>query len=68
MHNRRAVCVWEGNGITEFDLTVLGIRNTDTGKCLTDTLVVHKQVLRRVACLPFCGSVGIITLPDEKTR
>jgi len=51
MHNCRDVCVWEGNNITELDLTVLGIINRDTGKCLTGTLVVHKEVLRRVACL-----------------
>ena len=61
MHNRRAVCVWEVYDVPEFDLAVLGMRNTDTGKCLTGSLVVHKQVLRRVVCLPFCGSVGIIT-------
>ena len=68
MHNSRAVCVWKGNDITEFDLTVHGIRNTDARKCMTGALVVHKQVLRSVACLPFCGSVGIITLPNEKPR
>jgi len=60
--------VWESNDITELDLTVLGIINRDTGKCLIGTLVVHKEVLRRVACLPFCGSVDKITLPNEKPR
>jgi len=66
VHNRRDVCVWEDYDVTEFDLALLGMRNTDTGKCLTGTLVEHKQVLGRVACLPFCSSVGIITLPNEK--
>jgi hypothetical protein len=34
VQNPRAVCNWEGNGITKFDVTLLGIRNTGKGKCL----------------------------------
>ena len=60
--------MWEGYDVAEFDLAILGVRNADTGKSLTGALVVHKQVLRRVTWLPFCGSVGISNLPNEKPR